>query len=313
MIIFKTVLLQVIVLFILIFVGLFLTKTHVLTKPGTKSITNVVLYLVTPCVIIKSFINTKYSKSTLKGLLLSFLAATVVHLVFILLATVVFRDKSDSRRRVLRFASIFGNCGFMSLPIQEAILGNEGLLYGAAFVAIFNLFSWTYGIMEMSGDKNSMSVKKVIFNPGIIGLAVGLVIFIFAIPLPSAIKLPVEYFAALNTPLPMLIIGYHLAKLDFKVAARDFRCLFCSITRILIFPVIALAVIYGLGFFIPDLWGNLFVSMMIAACSPAAAYTAIFSFKFKQDTDLSVNLVSLSTLLSIITMPILITLAKIIA
>lgn len=313
MIIFKTVFMQVVVLFILIFVGLFLTKTHVLTKQGTKSMTNIVLYLVTPCVIIKSFINTKYSKSTLKGLLFSFLAATVVHLVFILLASVVFRDKTDTRRRVLRFAAVFGNCGFMSLPIQEAILGSEGLLYGAAFVAIFNLFSWTYGIMEMSGDKESMSAKKVILNPGIVGLAIGFAIFIFSIPLPNVIKQPVEYFAALNTPLPMLIIGYHLAKLDFKVAIKDFRCLFCSLTRIFIFPVIALAVIYAMGLVIPELMGNLFVSVMISACSPAAAYTAIFSFKFKQDTDLAVNLVSLSTLLSIITMPVLITIAKIIA
>jgi len=311
--IFKTVLLQVVVLFILIFVGVFFTKKHILTKLCTKSITNIVLYLVTPCVIVKSFVNTQYSEKTIKGLLLSFLSASIVHIIFILLATVMFRDKEDSRRRVLRFAAVFGNCGFMSLPIQEAILGSEGLLYGASFIAIFNLFSWTYGITLMSGDRKNMSVKKVILNPGILSLLIGVVIFFFKIPVYKPVIMPIEYFAALNTPLPMLIIGYHLAKLDFKAALKDFRCLYCCVARIFILPIIALGIVYLLGMYFPGFRGNLLVSTAISACSPAAAYTAIFSYKFKQNTDLAVNSVSLSTLLSLISMPVIITIAQQIA
>ncbi|MCQ2455204.1 MAG: AEC family transporter [Clostridia bacterium] len=311
--IFKTVLLQVVVLFILIFTGFFLTKKHILTKLGTKSITDVVLLIVTPCVIIKSFINTEYSSKTLKGLLLSFLAAVIVHLIFIILSTVMFRDNDVSRKRVLRFAAIFGNCGFMSLPIQETILGSTGLLYGASFVAIFNLFAWSYGIVEMSGDKKNKSVKKIVLNPCILSIVIGVIIFFAKIPVPKMIKLPVEYFAALNTPLPMLIIGYHLAKLDFKVAIKDFRCLFCSVSRLFILPAVGVGAIYLLGFWVPDLRGDLLVSIAISACSPAAAYTAIFAYKFKQNTDLAVNLVSLSTLLSLITMPIIIGAAQMLA
>ena len=305
--IFLTVLKQVVVLFILIFIGVFLSKKGILFESGIKSITDVVLYLVTPCVIIKSFIR-EYNPKTLKYLLLSFLAAAIVHILFIAISILIFKDKDEAKRRVLRFGAIFGNCGFMSLPIQEAILGDTGILYGASFVAIFNLFAWTYGIFEMSGDKKSMSVKKIVLNPGIVSLFIGFIIFIFSIPVPSIIKMPISYFSELNTPVPMLIIGYHLYNSDIKTAIKDYKCFFCSVARLFILPIIAITGLYLLGF-----RGALLVSMAISACSPVAAYTTIFSYKYNKDTDLSVNLVSLSTLLSLITMPIIISVVQTIA
>lgn len=307
MLILTTVFTQVVVLFILIFLGFFFSKKKILTENAVKSMTDIVLYLVTPSVIIKSFLR-KFDRSTLKGILLSFLAAFILHLIFILLTTVVFRDKEDSRKRVLRFAAVFGNCGFMSLPIQQAILGADGVLYGAAFIAVFNLFSWTYGITEMSGDRKNISVKKVLINPGVTSLLIGFVIFILSVPVPKVISLPIEYLAALNTPLPMIIIGYHLSRSDIKKAVTDLKCLLCCACRLVLFPIVALAVVYACGF-----RGNLFISSVISACSPVAAYTTIFAYKYGGDTTLSVNAVSLSTLLSLISMPLIITLAKIIA
>lgn len=307
MLIFSTVFVQVVVLFILIFIGVFFSKREILTESAVKSITDIVLYLVTPSVIIKSFLR-KFDRSTLNGICLSFLGAIIVHLVFILLTTIVFRDRDDSRNRVLRFAAVFGNCGFMSLPIQQAVLSADGVLFGASFVAMFNLFSWTWGITEMSGDKKNISLKKVLINPGVTSLIIGLLIFVFSVPIPKVISLPVEYFAALNTPLPMIIIGYHLSKSKLLKSVTDIGCVLCSVCRLLIFPALALAAVYLLGF-----RGNLFVSLTISACSPVAAYTTIFAYKFDKDTELSVNTVSLSTLLSLATMPVLITVAKLIA
>ena len=307
MIILKTVFIQVVCLFILIFIGFFFSKKRILTENAVKSMTDIVLYLVTPSVIIKSFLR-KFDPAALKGILLSFLAAFIVHIIFILLTTAVFRDRENSRRRVMRFAAVFGNCGFMSLPIQQAILGDEGVLYCASFIAIFNLFSWTYGITEMSGDRKNISIKKILINPGVTSLIVGFVIFIFSIPVPDVISLPVGYMAALNTPLPMIIIGYHLSGSDMKKAVTDIKCLLCCACRLLIFPVVAIAAVYLAGF-----RGNLFVSTVISACSPVAAYTTIFAYKYGGDTDLSVNTVSLSTLLSLVTMPLIITAAKLIA
>jgi len=305
--VFLTVLKQIIVLFILIFLGVFFSKKKVITEKGVKTLTDIVLYSVTPCVIVKSFIR-EYDEKTLKGILLSFLCAAIVHIIFILLVNLILHDKNDARKRVLRYGAIFGNCGFMSLPIQAAIIGDEGVLYCASFIAIFNLFSWTYGIIEMSGDKNSMSVKKVFFNPGVISLCIGFLIFIFSIPIPTVIYNPIDYMSALNTPIPMLIIGYHLSKSDLKVAIKDFRCFYGCVAKLVILPASAMAVLYLLGF-----RGNLFVSTAISALSPTAAYTTIFSYKYGKATDLSVNMISLSTILSLITMPLFIALSQIIS
>ncbi len=305
--VFLTVLKQVVILFILIFIGVFLSKKDIITESGVKSLTDIVLYTVSPSVIIKSFIR-DCDREILKNVLLSFLAATIVHLLFIGFATLFFKDKDDARKRVLRFGSIFGNCGFMSLPIQQALLGDTGVLYCASFIAIFNLFSWTYGIAEMSGDKKSMSVKKVILNPGVLAIAIGFIIFVFSIPVPEMISAPIGYFAALNTPLPMLVIGYHLSKSDLKSAIKDTRCFLACLAKLVILPIGALCIVYFLR-----IRGDLFVSTMISACSPVAAYTTMFSFKYGKATELSVNMISLSTLFSLITMPILIALAQHIA
>jgi len=305
--VFLTVLKQIIVLFILIFLGVFFSKKNVITEKGVKTLTDIVLYSVTPCVIVKSFIR-EYDEKALKGILLSFLAATIVHIVFIILANLILHDKSDARKRVLRYGGIFGNCGFMSLPIQAAILGDDGVLYCASFIAIFNFFSWTYGIIEMSGDKKNMSVKKVFINPGVVSLCIGFLIFIFSIPIPKVIYNPIDYMSALNTPIPMLIIGYHLSKSDLKVAIKDFRCFYGCVAKLVILPVVAMAVLHLIGF-----RGNLFVSTAISALSPTAAYTTIFSYKYGKATDLSVNMISLSTILSLITMPLLITFSQIIS
>lgn len=305
--IFVTILKQIVILFVLIFIGVILSKKKVFNDESIKTVTDLVLYIVAPCVIIKSFIR-EFNLKTLKQLLLSFLIAIIVHLIFIVLSTVIFKDSDDARKRVLRFGAVFGNCGFMALPIQESVLGETGVFYCASFIAIFNLFSWTYGVIEMSGDKKTMSFKKIIYNPGIIGLLIGIVIFVFSIPIPEIVKTPITYFAALNTPIPMLIIGYHLSKSDLKKALRDFKCLFACVARLLIFPAISILAIYLFGF-----RGDLLISTAISVCAPVGAYTTIFASKFNKDTELSVNMVSLSTILSLFTMPVIIFLVQMIS
>lgn len=103
------------------------------------------------------------------------ICATAVMVATILLVSLVFKGK-DSKKRVLRFATVFSNCAFMSFPLQEAVLGDDGLFYGAVFVAVFNILVWTYGLVCMSGDIKEISAKKLITNPGIIGVVIAIII-----------------------------------------------------------------------------------------------------------------------------------------
>ncbi len=295
---------QVIILFVLISLGAILAKTKVLNEKGVKCMTEMVLLLATPSVIIKSFIR-EFNKEDFKNLLISFLIAMIAHIVFIVFSHIFLRDNDKNREKVLRFAAIFSNCGYMSIPLQQALLGDNGIFYGSSYIAIFNLFIWSYGIVLMSGDKKYLTAKKLIINPGIIGLFIGLVIFIFSIPLPSVISEPIGYMASLNTPLPMIIIGYHLMQSPVLSGLKDIKFLFSMALKLIIFPIAGLFAMLLCG-----IRGDMLVSLTISFSAPVAAITTMFSSKFEADTSLSVKLVSLSTLLSLITMPVIITLAS---
>lgn len=298
---------QVLILMILVALGAMLSKTGILTESGVRSITDMVLMTVTPCVIIKSFVR-EFDAKALKGLLISFLIATLVHIGFIVLSRIILHSKDISRERVLRLGVIFTNCGYMSLPLQEAILGETGVFYGSSFIAIFNLFVWSYGIITISGDKKYLTPKKLVFNPGMIGLAVGLVIFLFSIPVPKIIYQPISFVASLNTPLPMIIIGYHLSKTDILKSIKDLQCLLASLVRMLLLPSVAIALMY-----LCRVRGDMLVSAAISCSAPTAAITTMFASKFGGDTELSVNMVSLTTIMSLLTMPLMITAAQMIA
>lgn len=305
---FLSVLIQVLILLILISLGFILTKRNLLTEQGAKGMTNVVLYLVIPCVMINSFSSYDFSVSALKTLGYGVLVALLLHAVFIAVSLIFLKDKDVATSRVIRFGAVFSNCGFMSLPLQEAILGESGLFLGVIYVAIFNLVSWTYGLVLISGDKKQLSLKKLITNPGIIGFLLGLILFFLSATLPHVVAKPIEYISALNTPLPMLIIGFYIAKSKLLDAISDKKCMLCVAFKLIVIPASALLLMFVCG-----VRGDMLIAMTIASSAPIATITTMFSEKFGANTKLSASAVSISTVLSLITMPIIITIAQMIA
>jgi len=295
---------QVLILFILIILGVIAAKAKMVNEKAVKGITNIVLYFVTPCVIIKSFQRTLDSKM-IKNLGIVFLIAILIHVLSIILAHLIVKDNDESRCRVLRFGVIFSNCGFMSLPLQQAMLGDDGVFYGAVYVAAFNIVVWSYGLLLMSGNRNTISIKKLVINPGIIGVTVGFLLAILSISLPTVIAKPVEYLSSLNTPLPMLIIGFYLSRLDFKNIFKDAKRYLAIILRLVVIPLISISVMFACG-----IRGDLLVVCAISSSAPTAAMSTMFSAKFTRDTALSAELVSISTLSSLITMPLIVGLAQ---
>lgn len=304
---FNTVFFQVCILALLIAVGFFASKLRLLTEDGVKCCTDIVLILVTPCVIIKSLIR-EFDGKILRSLVTVFALSLLVQVVLAVMSNLIFHSKDVKRQRVLRFGTIFANCGFMSLPLQISLLGDDGALYGSAYIIMFNLIIWSYGIILISGDKKYISPKKLLVNPGILGLATGLLIFLFSIPVPNVIYSALDYLSALYTPLPMLIIGYHLSKSDVFKALFDPLCLLSVFIKMIVFPFVALALLFVIG-----VRGDMLVSITISVSAPVAAITTMFSSKYSADTPLSVNMVSLSTVLSVVTMPIVVTVARLLA
>ena len=226
------------------------------------------------------------------------------NIVNIAAAHLSFRGE-EARERVLRFGVVFSNAGYMAIPLQKALLGEDGVFYGAAYVAVFNLVLWSYGVMAMSGDRKALSARRLLLNPGVIGLAAGLLLFFTGIRLPAFLEAPVGHLAALNTPLPMLIVGFYLADADLKSTVRDKRLIASMGLRLLAVPLLTLGLLYLCG-----MRGALLTACVIAASAPAAAATTMFATRYGQDARLSVNLVALSTLCSMLTMPLVVGAAK---
>lgn len=293
---FFTVSKQVVILFMLIAVGFICGKIGFMSKATSKNITDMVLYFVTPCVIINAY-QVDFNPEILINLGITALCAIGAHIISIIIVTFIFRGKDIDKKAVLRFGTVFSNCGFMSLPLQQAIIGQEGVLYGAAFVGVFNIFLWTYGVICMSGDKKGISAKSLLLNPGILGVVIALIFFLLSFRLPEVIAQPVKYLASLNTPLPMFIIGFYLSSSKISSGLKDKNAWLSALIRLIAIPVIYISIMYLLG-----VRGNILITVAIAVSAPIAATTTMFATKFNKDTELSVNLVSLSTILSIVTM-----------
>lgn len=291
-------------LFIIMGVGFACQKFRLLNDVAVKACANLVLYIATPCVIIKSCIR-EFDASLLTGFLVMAAVAVANHAILIFIAHRCFRDKDEARRRVYRFATVFGNAGYMGIPLQQAILGDEGVFYCAAYVIVFNITVWTYGAICMSGDKRELAPKKLVFNPGIIGVSVGMVLFLLSVPVPTFVVNAVGHLAVLNTALPMLIVGYYIAQTDILGALKDKKSYLCIALRLIIAPLFALG-----GLLLVGVRGALLTSCMICICAPVATATTMFATRYERDPLLSVNLVSVSTLLAIVTMPVIIAFAQ---
>ena len=301
---FSTVFIQVLILFILIGFGFVGNKTGIINKEGSKVMSDIVLYFVTPCLIINSF-NINFDKTKLQGLLICLIGFFLIMVASIIVVHLVFRGKDEQKKRVLRFAVVFSNAGYMGIPLQKAVLGDEGVFFGSACVAVFNVMVWTYGIICMSGDKKSMSAKKLILNPGIIGVAIGLMVFLFSIQLPAPVATVLETMAALNTPMAMMVIGFNLAGSNILSALKDKSIYLVSFLRLIVIPLLSLFILVLCG-----IRGSVLVSIIVAASAPVAAATTVFAIKYDNDVKGSVNLVTFTTLLSIISMSAIVALAQ---
>ncbi len=304
---FLTVAQNVLTLFILIGLGALCAKVKLLNEAAVKGMANLVLYIATPCIIIKSCIR-EFDPTMLRGFLIVVAVAAVNHLVLILIARLCFKDKDEGRRRVLRCSTVFSNAGYMAIPLQQAILGNEGVFYCAAYVIVFNVFLWTYGVVEMGGAGEKLSLRKVLVNPGIIGVVVGLVLFLFSVPVPTLITDAVGHMANLNTPLPMLIVGFYLAQTDLPAALRDRRSYLCMALRLIAMPLLAMGALLLCG-----VRGAVLTACMICISTPVATACTMFATRYERDPHLSVNLVSVSTLLSVFTIPLMVALTDYLA
>lgn len=295
---FLSVILEVAVILLLILVGYFTVKKGMFTKESLGSITSFLLYIVTPCLIVSSFLSAESGKLDGWTLLLAAVLPALSIVISIALSYLFFRKEPSGRRRVLRFSMIFCNVGFMGIPLVEGIVGSEGVLYGSFFIAVFNIFCWTYGYVMMGGGK--VRLKALLLNPGVIGLAIGLPLYLLDVPVPALFVEPVELISALNTPLAMIVVGGYIAQVKLRAFVSDLAVYKMAVLRLVVAPLLYLALVWLLR---PD--ETLLMSTVIQAATPVAANCVLFAVQFGSDAELASKSVAVSTALSVVTIPLL--------
>ncbi len=295
-------------MFILMGVGVVCGKCKWMDTIGAKQMTNILLKVVTFCVIVKSFIVTDYSTEKAVHLLVGAASCAICTAVGLLIVLPLFKKTPADQKNVLRFGVLFSNCGFMSLPLVSAILGDNGVFVVSIFVALFQCLCWTLGVKIYDSFDPKKAVKQVIFNPGVISVMFGLPLFFVTIDFPSIIMEPMVMLCDLNTPLAMIVTGYHLSKMALKIQKGDGNILFASGLRLVVVPLITFGVLYLLG-----IRGLLLVACMVPVCAPCASNTSLFAVMFGGNEVYASRFVSISTILSILTMPFIIALAQLVA
>ena len=299
---FGTIVNKVAVMLVMIVLGYVITRRGILTEKGAGEITSLLLKIVTPCLIVNSLLSSEGDLTA--GEMLLALGLAILSLgIGIAVSYLFFRQEPPDRKKVLRFSLIFSNAGFMGIPLVQGIVGARGVVYGSLFVVAFNLVCWTYGYAMMTGGK--LNLRSAILNPGILGLAIGLPLYFFRVPLPPVVMEPITFLADLNTPLAMLVIGSHVARVDLRSALMDLSVYKLSFLRLLAVPLLYLGALLLLR---PE--PDLLLSSVIQASAPVAANCVLFAVAYGGNAPLASKTVAVSTVLSILTIPLMTVLAQ---
>lgn len=287
---------QVGTLFLMMAAGFVLAKKNLITSTGVPQITTILLNVVTPCIIVNA-LQTAKNAELLVEMGQTALGMIGIMIVSILIGKFMFRKQPHTTRSPLLFAVIYGNTGFMGLPLVEAVLGDEALIYGSVIFVVFIIFNWSHGVVLMGGKKY-LSAKHILINPGVLGSIVGIFLFWFEITLPDMVGNAVAFLASSNTSMAMVVIGAQMAWADFGATFRKPILYQAAAMRLVVIPL--LTTILLLPFSLSPL---VYCSLVILSAVPAAGATAMFAVRYNCDEETSVQLITLTTLLSMITLP----------
>lgn len=300
---------QVAILYILVAIGAIADKIGIYTEKVAKSCTDLLFYIITPAVIIKSFCSLEYNSETAKSLFAAMGCGFALHTVSALISTFVFNKIDIEQGCIYKYSCAYGNCGYMALPLANAVLGEEGVFYCSAVIISFQVFSFTHGIHTITkgkqGEKIKFDFKKLLLNPGVVSVIIGLPLFLLSVKLPNIISSPINYIADLNTPVAMLIFGTYIANTDFKSIFKNARIFAVALIKLIILPLLLLSAFRLIG-----ITGPLLVALSISAGAPTANNTVMFAAKYDRNTGLASQTVAVVSFISVITLPVMIALAQ---
>ena len=295
---------QIFQMFLLAGIGFLLFKSGKISLEGSRTIGNILIWVSLPAVIINGFLIER-TPEHVSGMLWSAAGALLILLLSVLVSHLVFRKDA-----IAAFAAAFSNPGFFGIPLVVASLGQQAVFYAAAYVAFLNIGQWTYGVSRLTGQPihQGFEPRKLIRAPFVIAILTGLLLFAFRIQLSELAKNILNTVAGLNTPLAMFTVGIYLAQTDLLKMLRRKTLYRIAAVRLLVIPAISILLLMLL----PSSMREMKTVLLIAAACPVGSNVAVYAQLHGKDYPYAVETVVISTVFSILTLPIIIWLSGLI-
>ncbi len=314
---FLTVFIAVLSLILLAVPGFLLAKFKMMPEKATEAFSAMVLYGCQPVLVFMSFQKERFNSQIGLNMLLVAIIATIVHFAMAGIVSIIIRKKSKSDKlKVAKYACVFSNCGFMGFPFLQTIFKNNGevMIYGAVVVAVFNVLNWTLGIFMMTGEKSEISIKKILFNPTIIAVVLGFLTFIIAkkplleyfgekgtvFDIASKVNWSFNVIGDMVTPLSLTVIGIRLANVKLRQLFLDSTAYLVCIFKLIVMSILVMLLVKFLPIDVTVKYVIFFLMSM-----PSATSTALFAEKFNKGGESASIFVLLSTVLCILTIPLM--------
>ena len=292
---------QVLIMFVLMGIGYVAYRKKWVSDQGTKDIGKLLLNVAIPVIVVSNFCVERTAEKT-QDLLSSGVISILCMLISIVLSVLLFH-KND---RIAEFSAAFSNAGFIGIPLVQATFGSGAVFYISIMIVLINLLQWTYGVFTITDDRSVMDIRKVAANPIVISVLIGLILYFGNIKLPSIVSSLFSSISSINTPLAMFSSGVYLAQSNLLDMVRRKRVYYVSLIRLLLIP---LAIILAFRL-LPFGSEELKLAILCAAACPVGSNVAIFAQQYDKDYKSGVEYVCISTLLSILTLPLIVSLAN---
>lgn len=292
---------QLVQMFFIMMFGFVLVKAGVLNMHGSQQVANVVTKFIIPIVLMMSF-QQEFDSNQLISLGFALLGAVVISLSRIVVAHYTLKNYT----KIDRYGVVFSNTAFMGIPIIFPLLGYEGIFYLSTYIVVSAILQFTYGIWSLSDGKEPITIKRALTNPGTLGAFAGILLYLARIQLPTLIYDSFDTIAGLSSPLGMILLGGYLARSQLKEIFLVKKNYWTVFNRLILSPLVGLLLIWLL----PITNEQVLLTLVIANCTPIAVNTALFSQLYGGDYEYGARLIVLASLLSMGTMPIIITLSN---
>ena len=285
------------------FMGYAVVKAGLMKSSESKSVSVILVYLVIPCVIIKAF-QVDYTPDVQKGLFLAIAAAVAVHILFLLITIPL--KKIFQMDVIEQATSIYSNAGILVIPLVQELLGQDYVIYSSAYIAVQLILLWTQG-KNMLCEEEKLEWKKIFLNVNIISIIAGIVLFPFRIKLPAGVQDVLGMMNNMIGPLGMLLAGMAIAEVPLKSIFTKKRNYLSVALRLLLYPVLGLFLMKAIQIVVNlENSSQILLTVYLACVTPACASVTSMAQLYDKDAAYASSLYVLTTLLSIVTMPMMV-------